>query len=303
MHLTNTWRTRLHRWRGHSRAAGVVAVSIASIIGAAAGCKVFLAPDRPDIAAVAQRVGNQQDQIGGFACDFVVTWLTATTSQRAALARFITLPDPGPALPSTPAAVVTAPQTLSVIKTGTAGDTDMFAATVSVTQRPYASAQSTRAFYLIPVATWNHQPRAVTLPARINGPGPGADIRTAYRQAFATDSPVYALIRGFVETYLTATTGLDRYVLAGSGLSPIGGFQSAVVTTVAADRAAPDAAPPGTRIHVLAAVIAQTSQFATVNLSYPLTVENSGGTWMVAAIDLFPQTADAEPNPLAPRRN
>ena len=278
-------------------------MSGASVFGAAAGCKVFLAPDRPDIAAIAQRVGNQQDQVGGFACDFVVTWLTATTSQRAALARFISLPDPGPALPTTPAAVVTAPQTVSVIHTAAAGETDLYAATVSVTERPYASAQSTRAFYLVPVSMWHHQPRAVTLPSRINGPGPGADIRTAYRQALAADNPVYALVRGFVETYLTATTGLDRYARAGSGLAPIGGYQSAIVTAAAADRAVPDAPPPGTRIHVLATVVAQTAQFATLNLTYPLTVENSGGTWMVAAIDLFPQIAESDPNPVAPPRN
>jgi hypothetical protein len=300
VHLSNTWKARLRRWHGPARVGGVVLVSAASVFGAAAGCKVFLAPDRPDIAAVAQRVGNQQNQVGGFACDFVVTWLTATTSQRATLARFISLPDPGPTLPTTPAAVVTAPQTVSVIHTGTAGDADMYAATVSLTERPYASAQSTRAFYLVPVSMWQHQPRAVTLPARINGPGPGADVRIAYRQGLAADSPLYALARGFVEAYLTAFTGLDRYVQADSGLTPIGGYQSAIVTSAVADRAVPDAPPPATRIHVLATVVAQTAQFATLNLTYPLTVENNGGTWMVAAIDLFPQIADADPDPVAP---
>ena len=87
--------------------------------------------------------------------------------------------------------MVTAPQVVSVIHTGTAGDADVYAATVSVTERPYASAQSTRSFYRVPVSMWNYQPRALTLPARINGPGPGADFRTAYPQALSADSPVY----------------------------------------------------------------------------------------------------------------
>ncbi len=303
MRLTHTWRGRLRRLRGHARTAGILLLSAASVLGAAAGCKVFLAPDRPDIAAIAQRVGNQQDQVGGFACDFVVTWLTATTSQRAALQRFISLPDPAPALPSTPAAVVTAPQTVSVIRTGELGETDMYAATVSVTERPYVSAQSTRAFYLVPVSMWNHQPRAVTLPARINGPGPGVDIRTDYRQVLAADSPIYALVRGFLETYLTATGGLDRFAMAGSGLTAIGGYQSVTVTSAVADHAVPDAPPPAIRIHVLATVVAQTAQFATLTMSYPLTVENSGGTWMVAAIDLTPQVGNVDPNPPAPPHN
>ena len=283
---------RLARWRSNARAAGTVVLITAAMLGAAAGCRVFLAPERPDIAAIAQRVGNQADQVGAFAADFVVTWLTATTEQRDALNRFITLRDTALALPSTPAAVVTAPQVVSVIHTGTSGEADVYAATVSVTERPYASAQSIRSFYRVPVAMWNFAPRALTLPARINGPGPGADFRVGYRQALGVDSAVFALVRGFVGTYLTATTGLDRYVLAGSGLVPVGGYQSAVVTAVATDRAIGDDAPPGAQIHVLASVAAQTPQFATVNLVYPLTVENSGGTWMIAAIDLTPQIGD-----------
>jgi hypothetical protein len=75
------------------------------------------------------------------------------------------------------------------------------------------------------------------------------------------------------------------------------------LTAASADRATPDAAAPGSRIHVLANVVAQTPQFADVSMVYPLALENSGGTWMVAAIDLTPQLADTEPNPVATERN
>jgi hypothetical protein len=293
--LSRVWKTRLLRWRDHTRTAGTVALSAAALFGAAAAGKVFLAPDRPDIAVIAQRVGNQADQVGAFAADFVVTWLTATTGQRGALGRFITLADNAPALPTTPAAVVTAPQVVSVIHTGTTADADVYASTVSVTERPYASAQSVRSFYRVPVSMWNYQPRALTLPARINGPGPGADFAVAYRQTLSSDTAIYGLVVGFINCYLTATTGLDRYALADSALAPVGGYQSAIVSTLSADRPVPDTAAPGARLHLLATVVAQTAQFTTVNLVYPLTVENSGGTWMVADIDLAPQIGgDAE---------
>src|SRR5205807_4658492 len=124
-----TWRARLARWCSGGRTAAIIALCAASTFGAAAGCKVFLAPDRPNIAAIAQRVGNQADQVGSFASDFVITWLTATTGQRAALQRFITLPAAGLPLPVTPAAVVTAPQVVSVIHTDTTEAADVYAAT------------------------------------------------------------------------------------------------------------------------------------------------------------------------------
>ena len=295
MTLSRTWRIRLQRSRGLARTLGAVAVCGAAVFGAAAGCRVFLAPPRLDIAAIAQRVANQSDQVGAFASDFVVTWLTATSAQRAALARFITLPDTALSLPTTPAAVVTAPQVVSVIHSTSTADADVYAATVSVTERPYASAPSTRSFYRVAVSMWNYQPRALTLPARISGPGPGADFHTAYPQALSADSPICALLRGFVSAYLTSTTGLDRYVLADSGLTPVAGYQSATVSSLSADRPVPQNPAPGTDIHVLATVAAQTSQFATVNLVYPVTVENSGGTWMVAALDLTPQIGDEPP--------
>jgi hypothetical protein len=277
---------------------GRVALIAAAVFGAAAGCKLFLTPDAPNVAAVAQRVDNRRAQVGGFAADFVVSWLTATTEQRRNLAHYITIPDNALTLPTTPAAVVTAPQVVSVINTGRVGDADVYAATVSVSERPYASASPTRAFYRVPVAMWSYQPRALALPARINAPGPGADFKLAYPQGLSADSPVYALVEGFIRTYLTATTGLDRYVVAGTVLAPVGGYQSAVVTGAASARGVPGAPRGGEQIRVLASVAARTSQFATVNLVYPLTIENSAGTWMVAAIDLTPQisgTSDPVP--------
>ncbi|WP_094287310.1 conjugal transfer protein [Mycobacterium lehmannii] len=298
MALSRTWQQRLHRWRGGARRAGVAALTVAAIFGAAAGCKVFLAPDRPDFAGIAQRERNQQSIVGAFASDFVVAWRTATESQRDSLQRFMTLPEQGLALPSTPAAVITAPQVGPVLRMGAVGDAEIYTAVISVNERPYVSAQPTRTFYQVAVSLWNSQPRALDFPAQINDPGPGADFKLDYRHALAADSPVFAVVAGFIRTYLTATNGLDRYVVAGAPLRPIGGYQSAVVSAAATSRSVPDTPAPGEQLHVRATVVAQTSQFATVNLVYPLTVENSGGTWMVAAIDLIPQVGtqtDADP--------
>jgi hypothetical protein len=300
MTMSRTWQARVRRLRGHGSRIGRITVVAAALFGVAAGCKVFLASDHPDIGATAQHIANQQDQVGAFAADFVTTWLTATTTQRAALQRFITLAADAPPLPSTPVAVITTPQVVSVIHAGSLGGADLFAATISVNERPYASAASARAYYRVPVAMWHYQPRAVELPARVNGPGPGVDVTIHYRHALGVDSPVFAVVSGFIRTYLTATTGLDRYVLANSALTPVGGYQSAQLISASADSAVTE---NSTRVHVLATVAAETTQFAVVSMVYPLALENSGGTWMVAAIDLLPQLTDDEPNPVAASHN
>ncbi|KAA0093680.1 hypothetical protein CIW49_26940 [Mycolicibacterium sp. P1-18] len=308
MAMSKTWAGRLRRARRHgSRAATVVLVALA-LLGGAAAVKVFLVPDRPDVEAIASQVDDRRDQVGAFAADFVVAWLTATTAchqdpgpadgtcrdaDRDVLRRYLTVPDDTPlTLPVTPAAVVTSPQVVSVVDAGSVADAQLYAVVVAVDERPYPSAAATRAYYRVPTSLWHYQTRAVALPTRVNGPGPGVDLGLNYRQALSSASPVYAVVRGFVNTYLTATTGLDRYVIAGTALTPVGGYRSAVVSSAATTDPIPDHPAPGAEIQVLATVLAQTTQFATVTMTYPLTVTNSGGTWMVAAIDSMPRTGD-----------
>ena len=210
MPMSRTWEGRLRRGRRHVHRAATVLLTGLALLGGAAGIKVFLAPDRPDVAAIASRVDDRRDQIGAFAADFVVAWLTATTTcpqepglvdgtcrdaDRDVLRRYVSVPDDTPLpLPVTPAAVVTSPQVIAVDDAGSVGDADLYAVVVAVDERPYPSAAPTRAFYRVPVSLWHYQTRAVTLPTRINGPGPGVDVRPNYRNALSTASPVYGVV-------------------------------------------------------------------------------------------------------------
>jgi hypothetical protein len=296
--VSATWRHRLDIGRRRARSAGLAALVVCALLGACAAAKVFIAaphPDNADVTAIATRVANQRDAAGEFAADFVWAVLTTPSSKRTALQRFITTPDspaPDVSAASLPAAVITTPKVWSVVPAGSTGDVDEYSVTIEVQQRPYASADATRAFYRVPVAIWNYQPRAMDMPTPISDPGPGADVKIGYTHPLDPGSLVYAVVSGFITAYLTATTGLDRYVVADSWIKPVGGYHSAVLTTAATDSAIPDISTPGTRIHVRASVSAQTSQFAVLNFSFPLTVENSGGTWMIADIDLIPRTSD-----------
>lgn len=302
--MSNTWRHRVDSGRRRLRTAALIVLAVCAVLGVCAAVKVFVVaqhPDNTDVAAIAAKVANQRDAAGQFAADFVWAVLTTPSTNTAVLQRFITLPDSGgpagPASPtansgSLPAAVITTPKVWSVIPTATVGDVDEYSVTIVVQQRAYASAEARRAFYRVPVSIWNYQPRAMDMPTPISDPGPGADVKIGYPHPLDPGNPVYGVVGGFIVTYLTSSTGLDRYVVADSWIKPVGGYQSAVITTAASDAEIPASPAPGTRIHVRATVTAQTSQFATLNFTFPLTVENSGGTWMIADIDLIPQISN-----------
>jgi hypothetical protein len=306
--MSRTWRNRLGRGHQLARRAGVAFLVLGALVGFAAGIKVFLVaahPDDTDVAAITYRVGNQRDAAGQFAANFVGTVLTTPQSRRAtAVARFITLPSAdtvasssAPATDPAPA-VIDTPKVWSVVATRTVGEANLYSVIVMVQQRPYTSAPSTIAFYRVPISIWRYQPRAMDMPTPISDPGPGADIAISYEYSLSPSSPVYAVVSGFINTYLTSTTGLDRYVVADSWIKPIAGYQSASITTAATDAEVPEQPAPGTQIHVRATVNAQTAQFASVPFTFPLTVENSGGTWMIADIDLKPQIAqDSDTKP------
>jgi hypothetical protein len=307
INMSRTWQNRVGRGRALGRRVGLAFLVLGAVMGLAAGVKVFLVaqhPDDADVAAITYRVGNQRDAAGQFAANFVGAVLTTPESRRAAaLQRFITLPKADTVAPVAPAsdpapAVIDTPKVWSVVATGSAAEANLYSAIIMVQQRPYASAPSTMAFYRVPVSIWRYQPRAMDMPTPISDPGPGADVAIGYDHALSPSSPVYGVVAGFITTYLTATTGLDRYVVADSWIKPIGGYQSAVIRTADTDAEVPEQPAPGTQIHVRVTVSARTSQFATVPFTFPTTVENSGGTWMIADIDLNPQVAtdsDAKP--------
>jgi hypothetical protein len=308
--LSRTWQNRIGYGRRLVRRAGHVLVVVGTVIGLAAGVKVFLMaphPDDADIASISFRVGNQRDAAGQFAANFVGTVLTTPPSSRAgALARFITVRastttagaadraggDQAPA-------VIDSTKVWSVVATGAAGEASLYAVIVVVQQRAYASAPSTVAYYRVPVAVWHYQPRAMDMPTPISDPGPGADVALRYDHALTPAGAVYAVVAGFITSYLTSTAALDRYVIADSWIKPIGGYQNAVVTTAASDVEVPAQPGPGTRIRVRATVEAQTAQFALLPFTFALTVENSGGTWMIADLDPQPVTAEDPGTPLA----
>jgi hypothetical protein len=290
--VNKVWENRLGNTRTSAGRAGQMAVlALASL----AGLHViwdFLFSTPPDLVGPARSVVNESALVSSFAQDFVSVWLTATSTNPGSITEFVTVKSTDLKLPSTSAAVIDAPSVVSVTNTGPAGDdpsTGVYSVVVGVTQRPYESAAPTRALYRVPVLYSKYGLRAINLPARIGSGGSGADTRLGYGGSVAAKDPLFMVVQGFLNAYLTKVGGLDRYVTAHSRLVGLGdAYQSVTVTALSVTET--PAGPPsdGDVVRVLARVTAITSQYAPTELVYPLTLTGVGGRWMVAAIDHAP---------------
>lgn len=301
--LNRAWENRIGSTRATAGRVGRPAVFALAALAGLQAIWNFLFASPPDVVSPARAVVNQSAAVSSFAQDFVAVWLTATSTNPGGLAEFVSVRTGQLTLPSTPAVVIDAPTVVSVSYMGKAGKgatADVFGTVVGVTQRPYESAAPTRALYRVPVLWSKYGPRAISLPARIGGIGPGADVTTAYPEAVGPIEPAFAVVSGFISAYLTKAGGLDRYVTADSRLVSLGeAYQSATVSALSATETPTRAPHDGETVRVLARVIAVTSQYAPTELVYPLTLTGVGGKWSVAAIDRAPvMSTDADPVPV-----
>lgn len=292
MQMSRTWEGRIARARSTALRVGRPAIVL---LAAVAGLNVvwqFLFGVPVDVSGPARTVVNKASVVSSFAQDCVSVWLTATSSDTAALSTCFSKNGVDFTLPSTPALVITAPTVVAVTLTGYAGkdsQAEVYSVVVGVTQRPYESASPQRALYRMPVLWSKYGPRSVTLPARVGGPGPGAELPTTYPTTLGASEAAFSAVSGFLTALLTGAGGVERYVTADSLLIGLGdAYQSVSLTSLTAT--VPPAAVPadGQTVRVLARVDAVTSQYAPTQLVYPLTLQGVGGRWVVAAIDQAP---------------
>jgi hypothetical protein len=300
--LTNTWRKRLdgtsNLFRRAALAVGLTSCSVVAI----ATIWGWIFNDPIDIAGPARSAVNRTALIGSYAQDCVARWLTATASHQQSLHDCWSLRDQM-RLPTTPAVIVSSPAVSAVTLVADTGTAQQWSVVVTVTERPFEAATPHTAYYRLPVVYSNYGVRASALPARVNGPGAGADAALGYPTALPDTSPTFATVSGFITSFLTGAGGLERYVTTDSGLLPATDYRSAQVTKLVANHTAPDQGVPadGTTLHVLATVNAVTSQFAPLQLDYPIALTVTSGRWSVSGLDYAPLLAQgAELTPVIP---
>jgi hypothetical protein len=302
MPITNTWQRRLTGTDSWLRRAGLIVGLTSCSIVAIATIWGWIFNQPIDVSGPARTAVNRTALVGSYAQDCVTRWLAATQSQAQTLRDCWSLRDPM-RLPTTPATVISSPAVAAVTLVSDTGTTQQWSVVISVSERPYQSAAPHTSFYRLPVLYSSYGVRATALPARINGPGPGADTPLGYPNALAANSTAFTTVAGFITGYLTPAGGLERYVTTDSKLLPAAEYRSTQVTKLLASATVPDQGVPaeGTTLRVLATVNAITSQLAPRQEDYPLTLKVVSGRWTVAALDYAPLLApDAELTPVIP---
>lgn len=300
--ISNTWQRRLNGSQTWLRRAGLIVALTSCSIVAIATIWGWIFNKPIDVSGPARSAVNRTALVGSYAQDCVTRWLTATQTQQQALRDCWSLRDPL-RLPTTPAAVISSPAVAAVTLVSDTGTTQHWSAVISVSERPFESATPRTTFYRLPVLYSSYGVRATALPARINGPGAGADAPLAYPSALAANTAAFTTVAGFITSYLTNAGGLERYVTTDANLLPAADYRSAQVTKLLASASVPDQGVPaeGTTLHVLATVNSVTTQFAPRQEDYPITLKVVSGRWTVAGLDYAPLLApDAELTPVIP---
>ena len=227
------------------RRSAMTVMAILSVLGLLSFYRTYINPPELNIEATTQRTVNEHDQIGGFASDFVELWLTSTDSTASGLAPFIDMKVAGPPPKRDVAAATEArARKAAVIYRATVGEVDSYAVTVTVMERQIPTAVPRRKFYRMPVIVWHQQPRIIGWPLPVNGPGPGVQVKLDYPSTLEQSAPLYKVLAEFTDTYLTKTTGMDRYAIPGT-VSPVGGYTKGQLLSVQLSEEPPQEAAPG----------------------------------------------------------
>jgi hypothetical protein len=266
------------------RAAVAVCLGLGAIGGInalASGCSTTSAITAAQMAATLNRAAA----VDGFAQAYLLTYLSGAGSTGALAAYTSAHVDPSPV----PAAVIaTAPWSHARTDSGF-GNVDYWSVVIGAFVKPAGRPPQLR-HYQVPIAVIDGQPRAVSAPALVNGPGAGYDAELGYPEQLPAGNAFADTVSGFMAAWLAGAGDLQRYADS-PDIRPFtpAPFARVAVAGIAADTAIPAAPPDGFTARILVSATAQDSATAATSLTYPLSVAFRGGKWFITGIDLAPR--------------
>ncbi|WP_324199050.1 conjugal transfer protein [Nocardia amamiensis] len=281
----------LRRMAARRRRDNVV-VAVLAVLAVLGGGHAILSvfdsgPPPPSDDSTTAIVGRAQ-LAGSFAEQFVVTYLTAVAGQQDRIGEFVGS-NQQIALPSS-ARQVSDPSVVYVSRAVSTGGLDVWSVTVSVRvgKSGAATAPETRQFYRVAVSVSDGRLRALSVPAVVQPPAKGVDLKLAYGSPCAADTPLAQVAAGFLGALLAGTGDVARYTTPDAGLAALkpAPFTAVELVSLSADDAG--CGSSAAKAQVLATVNPKADTGATATLAYPLTMIRNAGQWQVASIDPIP---------------
>lgn len=297
-------RTASHRrwWVGGGIAAVlVVAVFLYGLVNmvSAAVRMVSPPPPPPDVLATVAAHDNDAGLVALFAKYCVKQLITTTPDTVDALKGCFTLPqlnDPTTLVSPFPttAATVTDLDVYTPQMTYHDAELSMWSVLVAASVKQFSAPAAVRQFFWLSVSLPSKGgPRAMLLPdVRATSLPAGVDVELAYNHKVAATSPLYGVVSGFLNAYLTGPTAeVAKYVTAESRLGSLGTLYSGVtIVSMTSDQPTDGPPPAGGQAQVLVTIIATTTDGGRTPMQYPLQVADAAGRWAVAGLADTPAT-------------
>ncbi|MFG3619166.1 conjugal transfer protein [Nocardia sp. NPDC047654] len=275
------------RRRRDNIVVGVLAV-LAVLGGGHAILSVFDSPPPPPSDASTTAIIGRAQLAGSFAEQFVVTYLTAVAGQQDRIGEFVGS-NQQITLPSS-ARQVSDPSVAYVSRVVSTGAVDVWSVTVSVRvgKAGAATAPEHRQFYRVAVSVSDGRLRALSMPAVVEPPAKGVDLKLAYGSPCAPDTPLGQVAAGFLNAMLAGNGDVARYTTPDAGLAALKPppYTAVELTSLTTDDSS--CGSGGAKAQVLATVNPKADTGAAATLAYPLTMIRNAGQWQVVSIDPIP---------------
>ncbi|MGK8489585.1 conjugal transfer protein [Nocardia asiatica] len=287
----DTGEALLRRMAARRRRDNIV-VAVLAVLAVLGGGHAILSafdagPPPPSDDSTTAIVGRAQ-LAGSFAEQFVVTYLTSIAGQQDRIGEFVGSSQQI-ALPSS-ARQVSDPSVVYVSRALSTGGLDVWSVTVSVRvgKSGTAAAPEHRQYYRVAVSISEGRLRALSVPAVVQPPAKGVDLKQAYGSPCASDTPLAQVASGFLGAMLAGTGDVARYTTPDSGLAALKPppFTAVELVSLTSDDAG--CGSGGAKAQVLATINPKADTGATQSLAYPLTMIRNAGQWQVVSIDPIP---------------
>ncbi|MGC7096713.1 conjugal transfer protein [Amycolatopsis lurida] len=277
--------------RGGGRVLGWGVVLASPLVMLAA--LVLLRPSPPapnELAGVVDRAPT------GWAEMFVRSWLSASREDEAGLEAFYPPGMKSQRAVGTQVSAETA--AVSSVSAG-AGQWSVVVSASLLTQQPDGRHKAKLVCFQVSLLEQTEPPAyaAAALPSPVSCPATLPTPQLAYGETAELAGPIGGSVLGFLNAYLTARGGLERYVTPGAQLTaavpaPYTSVQLSELRTHERFEPGQAARPPdGQQVHVLvrASAFDATGQISPID--YALTLTARAGRWEVARIDPVPLLA------------